>query len=76
MQICDVKYIQVVMFDVLSVCLYLELLSSWSAIRCLGRGRTASATAEINSVYIRPVQKNLFLEFLKMQGTFMLHFDR
>ena len=53
------------MFDVLSVCLYLELLSSWSAIRCLGRGRTASATAEINSVYIRPVQKKHFFGISK-----------
>ena len=27
-------------------------------------------------VMIRPVHKNLFLEFPKMQGRFMLHFDR
>ena len=27
-------------------------------------------------VYVRPVHKNLFLEFPKIQGRFMLHFDR
>ena len=30
----------------------------------------------IVNIYIRPVHKNLFLEFPKMQGRFMLHFDR
>ena len=27
-------------------------------------------------VYTRPVHKNIFLEFPKMKGSFVLHFDR
>ena len=30
---------------------------------------------ELLSIYIRPVHKNLFLEFPKYPGRFMLHFD-
>ena len=31
-------------------------------------------TGHVSWVYTRPVHKNLFLEFPKMQGRFMLHF--
>ena len=30
----------------------------------------------VKSTFTRPVQKNLFLEFPKYPGSFMLHFDR
>ena len=32
--------------------------------------------AQVCLVYTRPIHKNLFLEFPKMPGSFMLHFDR
>ena len=38
-----------------------------------GRGNAISIFRAIDKVFIRPVRKNIFLEFSKMPGSFILH---
>ena len=40
------------------------------------RRATKATKYQLTSIHIRPVHKNLFLEFPRMPGSFMLRFDR